>query len=78
MQLSTDASGNVHVGRNPFTDSGPVVIDQARFLRGVIIIRVETAGKVGYGFLESSEFNMAYERGQTTLANYELKVNLLN
>ena len=74
--FTSNASGEIHVGRNPFTQSGPVMIDERTYLRGVIIIRVQQGGKVGYGFLESSEFNLAYEQGRQDLATYDLKVTL--
>jgi hypothetical protein len=75
--FTSDAAGEVHLGRNPFTASGPVQIDQRVYLRGVIIVRVESGDRAGYAFLESSEFNLAYQQGKRDAARYDLKVNML-
>ena len=75
LTLQTDANGQVLVGRNPFATNGAVV----NYWRGsnvVAIVRVATAGRVLYGFLESRAFNLAYWRGQTAFADHDLTVGV--
>jgi hypothetical protein len=69
IHLRTDANGQVLVGRNPFSLTGPVVNDW-RGSNVIAIVRVN--GK--YGFLESRLFNLAFWRGDTTFADHELIV----
>jgi hypothetical protein len=73
LQLRTDASGRVLVGRNPFSSDG-VITHYWRKSNSVAIVRVEKGGRVEYGFLEVRLFNMAYWRGQTAFADHELTV----
>jgi hypothetical protein len=68
LVLSTDANGQVLVGNNPFQADGNISNPN----EGLIIVRVETATQIGYTFFESSWFNLAYWRGQTTLADLDL------
>jgi hypothetical protein len=76
LVLSTDETGQVLLGRCPFDADGRIVHDYGHS-NAVIIIRVESNGKVGYTFMESTSFNMEYWRGNTTLGNYEIAVNLI-
>ena len=73
LQLRTDSSGRVLVGRNPFSADGSIT-HYYRKSNSVAIVRVEKAGRVEYGFLEVRLFNMAYWRGQTAIADHELVV----
>jgi len=73
LTLHTDAAGQVLVGRSPFATNGKVVHAYG-MTNGVAIVRVATASKVAYGFLESRLFNLAYWRGQTDFADHELVV----
>lgn len=73
LQLRTDSSGRVLVGRNPFSGDG-IITHYFRKSNSVAIVRVEKAGRVEYGFLEVRLFNMAYWRGQTQFADHELTV----
>ena len=73
LHLETDANGRVFIGRNPFAVDGPVVNDW-RGSNVVAIVRVEKDGAVKWGFLESRLLNLAYWRGETTLADHELVV----
>lgn len=74
LQLSTDAQGQVLLGRNPFGGSG--IVHTYGHSNGVVIIRVEGQGRVGYTFLESAMFNLEYWRGHTALGEYILAVVL--
>jgi hypothetical protein len=69
VKLRTDANGQVLVGRNPFSISGPVLKDWGA---ANVIAIVRAGGK--WGFLESRIFNLAYWRGETTFADHELIV----
>ena len=69
IRAKTDANGQVLVGRNPFSLTGPVVNDW----RGSNVIAIVRANG-RYGFLESRLFNLAYWRGETTFADHELIV----
>jgi hypothetical protein len=73
LELVADDRGQVLLGGNPFTSEerfAPALGD------GVVILRVQHAGRVGYGFLEVSDFNLAYWRGETELADHELRLAL--
>jgi hypothetical protein len=74
VSLTADAQGQVLLGRNPF-GAGPIVHTYGHS-NGVLILRVETGGRVGYGFLEVWRFNMEYWRGHTALGDYTLTVTL--
>lgn len=69
VKLRTDANGQVLVGRNPFSLSGPVLLDWGA---ANVIAIVRVGGK--WGFLESRVFNLAYWRGETAFADHELVV----
>jgi hypothetical protein len=45
-------------------------------VNGTAILRVEHDGRVGYGFIESSDFNLEYWRGHRDQGRYELRVQL--
>ena len=75
LKLRTDANGQVLVGRSPFAPDGKIVHTYG-MMNGVAIVRVATAEKVAYGFLESIPFNLAYWRGETAFADHELFVGL--
>jgi hypothetical protein len=72
LSCTSDANGQVLVGKNPFTSGGHI-----NSSNWVIVIRVEHEGRVGYTFMESAWFNLAYWRGETELADYEIEVNLV-
>lgn len=73
LKLRTDAFGQLLVGRSPFAADGQVV-HTFGMTNGVAIVRVATAEKVRYGFLESRLFNLAYWRGFTDFADHDLIV----
>jgi hypothetical protein len=75
LQLQADAQGRVLLGTNPFSRAGRIAFTDA-VANGTAIMRVEHGGRVGYGFLESSDFNLQYWRGRTELGEYELRVPL--
>ena len=75
MSLRTDASGQVLLGPCPFDADGNLSPWEAN---GVIIVRVEQGGRVGYAFVESTQLNMEYWRGHTDFADYDLVVNMID
>ncbi len=77
MVLWANELGEVYLGRCPFSADGVIVHDYG-FSNGVVIVKVEQGDRVGYGFLESTDFNMEYWRGHIELGRYTLRVNLLS
>jgi hypothetical protein len=75
LQLHTDKSGSVFVGRCPFSKDGIIKHDYG-IANGVVILRIESNGKVVYTFLESNKFNMEYWRGNRKLGKYDIQINL--
>ena len=75
MTLQADGNGVVELGRNPFTTGR--IEHTYGIANGVAIVRVEKDGRVGYGFLESSHFNMEYWRGNTAVGNYTMEFNMI-
>jgi hypothetical protein len=74
LTLATNASGEVDVGRNPFSADGEIVNTWKRS-NVVAIIRVRPPGRDAlYGFLESRVFNLAYWRGEIENATHEVTV----
>jgi hypothetical protein len=75
LELRADGQGNVLLGRNPFSATGRIVLGDP-FANGTVIVRVEHEGRVGYGFLESSDFNLEYWRGRRELGEHALDLEL--
>ncbi len=71
--LTADAYGRVEVGRNPFTNGTPVVDEGVE----VIILRADSAGKTGFGFLPVGLFNMESWRGNTSHGRHELAIAMI-
>ncbi|MBN1351129.1 hypothetical protein JXJ21_17035 [candidate division KSB1 bacterium] len=75
LEVSVDGNGQALLGLCPFDTDG--FIDHTYGIsKGVIILRVEVNQRIGYGFLESTQFNMEYWRGNIEMGNYELQVKL--
>jgi hypothetical protein len=76
MNLRADASGKVLLGRCPFSADGKITLE-FNHANGVVIVRVQSVdGRVGYGFLEATDFNLERWRGRTTLGRHEIRVAL--
>jgi hypothetical protein len=73
LSLHTDANGQVLLGRNPFSNDGPVV-SYWRGSNAVAIVRVVKDGVAKVGYLESRLFHLAFWRGETLFADHELVV----
>lgn len=68
--FTTDASGEVLLGRNPISPR-PIMarVDQSN---GTAIVVIDDGPIRRFAFLESLEFNLAYWRGQTEEAHYDV------
>jgi hypothetical protein len=75
LERTADGDGRVLLGPNPFSRSGRIVHSDG-WANGVVILRVERDGRVGYAFLEVTELNLEYWRGRTDVGEYELHVDL--
>lgn len=85
LSLKTDAEGKVNLGKNPFSNDGPVVMAEVGsspgdtyYSNATCIIRVETESQAGYTFLEALDFNLEYFKGNVTNASYKRTVHLHN
>ena len=75
LTFSSDSSGFVDLGRNPFSSSS---LEHTYGLSNMILlVKVEQAGKAGFAFIHAGIFNLAYWRGQTQVAEYTLKLPML-
>lgn len=76
LSLSTDENGEAVVGRCPFDADGTIEHDYGKS-NAVVLLRVAHNGRVGYTFLESTQFNMEYWRGHSAVGQYEVRVPLI-
>jgi hypothetical protein len=70
LTLTTDANGSMTLGRNPIAAQD--LISRVDQTNGVAIVEIDDAGTRRWAFLDSLEFNLAYWRGETEEAHYEL------
>lgn len=77
LHVTADSNGVVALSRCPFSATGTIVHTYGHS-NSVLIIRAEHAGKIGYGFLEVTAFNMEYWRGHTAVGNYEMSFTLVD
>lgn len=71
LHFTTDANGQILVGRNPFSARG--TLDGDHFAELVAIVRLRKNGKTAFNYLESRLFNLAYWRGERELADHQVK-----
>lgn len=71
LHFTTDAQGQILVGRNPFNSRGTLDGDHMGEL--VAIVRIRKNGKTAFSYLESRLFNLAYWRGERELADHQLR-----
>ncbi len=71
--LTANSSGQVLVGRNPFTAGNLAWTHEST----VMLLRVQHNNKVRYHFMESADFNLEYWRGHTSQGEYTLRVQFL-
>ncbi len=77
LSFTTDPLGRMNLGKCPFDSKDNFIDHDYGISNGVIVLRVEYNGFVGYTFLESTFFNLEYWRGNTDSAAYEVKVKLI-
>lgn len=75
LEFTADANGVVQLGICPFDDDGTIEHTYG-ISNAIAIVRVQYGSLVGYGFLESADFNMEYWRGNTGLGTYELQLDM--
>ena len=68
--LTTDSEGRILVGKNPFADGRIYAfVEKAN---GICILRIQDGATRRWAYLDSLQFNLAYWRGQTQLADIEV------
>jgi len=77
LELQADARGRVLVGRCPFNNQG-VITHEEDYSNAALIMRVAQGGRVGYTVLDISLFNLEFWRGNTSLADYSVSVEMLD
>ncbi len=77
LDVMADSSGVVLMGRCPFSATLQMVHTYGQS-NVILIIRVSHQGKIGYGFLEVTPFNMDYWRGNQLEGNHEISVQLID
>ena len=80
LEYTADAEGWIHLPRNPFTydpDTGamPIIRHTYGITNGIMLLRIEHAGRVWYRFQEVTDFNRAYWAGRTESAEYVIPVD---
>ncbi|MBI4580451.1 MAG: hypothetical protein HY718_12155 [Planctomycetes bacterium] len=70
LEFTSDADGRVLMPRNPFAD-GPIQHTYG-IANGIMVLRVQHAGRIWYRFQEVTDFNIQYWRGNTQDAYYTL------
>jgi hypothetical protein len=70
--LTTNTNGIVDLPQNPFTNVGYNYWDWVS--RGTAALRIERNSKVWYRFIELTDFNLEYWRGNTVDGNYTLEL----
>lgn|GEM_PF-1191742 len=71
---TADADGVVHLPRNPFNPGGNITHTYGR-ADGVMLLRFQQDDQVWYRLMEVSDFNLAYWRGLTQDAYYEVALD---
>ncbi|MBD3410557.1 MAG: DUF1565 domain-containing protein, partial [Ignavibacteriales bacterium] len=74
MTFTTNASGEVYVGMNPFSVDADIVHEYGKS-NTVAIMRVAFDGRVDYQFLDSKDFNYEYWAGNTALGEYDVQTD---
>jgi hypothetical protein len=71
--LTANASGQILVGRNPFSPGNISAFHE----NSVMLLRVQHNNKVRYHFMEVADFNLEYWRGHTAQGEVTLRVQFL-
>ena len=79
LEFVTDNDGWINMGRNPFTRTGTGYEPQIRhtygIANGLMVLRVEHQGQIWYRFVEVTDFNLEYWRGNTQDAFHTLTLD---
>jgi hypothetical protein len=76
LEFTADGEGTVLLGRDPFAlEDYHAEMGEPKPI--TLILRVEHAAGVGYGFLPAYLFNLEYWRGNTEQGEYDLCVSLI-
>lgn len=73
IEMNTDANGQLLMGHCPFSSDGTIVHTYGN-ANGLLILRIEYDGNIYYRFLESSEFNLEYWKGNTEIGQYTVYI----
>ncbi len=74
LSFTTDATGTVNLPRNPF-GAGNIQHGYG-YSNGLALVKVQLDGKTYFLWLEVTDFNMAYWRGETQDATYSRNVDV--
>jgi hypothetical protein len=74
LRVTADGEGYVLLPRNPFVPAGHRL--RGDTARGLIILKVRYQGELHFAFMEITDFNLAYWRGQTEDAFYLRQLDL--
>lgn len=75
LVVFTDNVGEVNLGRCPFYSTGKIIHGYG-FSNAVLLVKLEKFNNFGFAFIESSEFNLEYWKGNKVSANYTTPVKL--
>jgi len=70
---SDPATGWVNLGQNPFT-GGPAIQHTYGIANSVMIVRIQQDAQVWYQFVECTDFNLEYYKGNTEVAYYTIEL----
>ncbi len=74
QEYTTDGNGYIHMPRNPFNPGGDLTHTYG-MANGVMVLRIEHTGQIWYRFMEASDFNIEYWRGNTQNAFYIIQLD---
>ncbi|MBN1916658.1 MAG: right-handed parallel beta-helix repeat-containing protein [Verrucomicrobia bacterium] len=69
QEYTADANGYINLPRNPFNPGGTITHTYG-LANGVMILRISHNGQIWYRFVEVSDFNIEYWKGNTQHAYY--------
>ena len=75
IEMTTDGDGQIVLGQCPFTEDGTIEMDYG-VANGVLIVRMQLGEYVRYSFLESTQFNIEYWKGNTESAQYTMEMSV--
>jgi hypothetical protein len=75
IELLTNENGKVLLGRCPFSADG-VIAHTGGYANGLLIVRLQYDDIIDYQFLEITDFNLEYWRGNTEIGNYAMQMEV--